>query len=307
MKMPKFNMSKGNISKKGLCAICAVTLGVGILSGCSFDSKDSNQTEKKESMSKEELAKQQELKKKQKELEEAEKAKKEYLKLYKQTDGKDSSKKPAVPVKSDEKVAYLTFDDGPNENTKKVLETLAKYKINATFFVLGNNAAEHPETVKAALEAGHYVGMHSMSHNFNKLYKQKQFVPEMKKEQEILSSNVGITPHLVRPPYGSKPGLKQDIRDQLAASQLHVWDWTIDSLDWTYNKKPKSESVPAIVNNILKHATGKQEIILMHDIHSQSAAALPAVIEGLKAKGYTFKPYDENSHIEMNFWHDNRL
>lgn len=306
MKIPKINTS----TKKGLCALLIPTvIGLGMLSGCSSDSKDSNQIEKKENMSKEELEKQKELEKKQKELAEAEKAKKEYLKLYKQTstNEKESAKKPVAPVKSDEKVAYLTFDDGPNENTKKVLETLAKYKINATFFVLGDNAASNPDTVKAALEAGHYVGMHSMSHNFNKLYKQKLFVPEMKTEQDILSKNVGIAPHLVRPPYGSKPGLKQDIRDQLAASGFHVWDWTVDSLDWKYNKKPKSESVPAIVNNVLKHATGKQEIILMHDIHSQSAAALPAIIEGLQKKGYTFKPYNENDHFEVNFWHDNRL
>lgn len=317
MKMPKIKMPKINISKKDLGLIlipCTITLGIGILVGFSFDS---NPIEKKDSSnhnhiinkSKEELEKQKELKKKQEKLAEAEKAKKEYQMLYKQTstNGKASSVKPVTPVTSNEKVVYLTFDDGPNENTKKVLETLKKYKIKATFFVLGDNAMSNPDLIRAELESGNYVGMHSMTHNFNKLYKQKQFVPEMKTLQKYFEDYLGIKPTLIRPPYGSKPGLKQDIRDQLVNSQLHVWDWTIDSLDWTYNKTPKSKSVPAIVNNVLNEATHNQEVVLMHDIHSQTADALPAIIEGLQKKGYTFKPYNENKHFEVNFWHDNRL
>ena len=205
------------------------------------------------------------------------------------------------------KVVYLTFDDGPGIYTPQVLDILNQNHIHATFFLVGPHAQQYPKFVSLELQEGDYVGLHSMSHDYKKLYVQGTFVPEMLETQQIIKNITGIAPNLARPPYGSMPGLTQKLRDQAAAAHLKVWDWTIDSLDWTYNKVPFSKSVPAIVNNVLSHARGNREVILMHDIHPQSVQALPMIIQRLREKGYDFETYSEADHFVMNFWHDNRL
>ncbi|WP_028403157.1 polysaccharide deacetylase family protein [Ectobacillus panaciterrae] len=205
------------------------------------------------------------------------------------------------------KVVYLTFDDGPGEYTSQVLDILNQYHIKATFFVLGPHAEKYKNLVQQEVQEGDYVGMHSMTHDYKKLYVQGNFVPEMKEDQQIIKQITGTEPNLARPPYGSMPGLNQQLRDQVAAAGFKIWDWTIDSLDWKYNKVPFDKSVPAIVHNVLSHANGNREVVLMHDIHPQSVQALPTIIQGLKEKGYAFEAYNEEEHFSLNFWHDNRL
>ncbi|HDX9707683.1 TPA: polysaccharide deacetylase [Bacillus thuringiensis] len=206
-----------------------------------------------------------------------------------------------------EKVAYLTFDDGPGDYTSQVLNILNENKIKATFFVIGPHAEKYKELVKQEKKEGDYVGLHSMTHDYKTLYTQGKFVNEMKQVQQILQQIIGTQPILCRPPYGSKPGLTQNLRDEASAANLKIWDWTIDSLDWKYNQVPFDKSVPEIVNNVLSRATENREVILMHDIHPQSVQALPQIIQGLKEKGYTFKTYNENEHFSLNFWKDTRL
>ncbi|MCP8969130.1 polysaccharide deacetylase family protein [Ectobacillus ponti] len=208
---------------------------------------------------------------------------------------------------SKRKVVYLTFDDGPGAYTPQVLSILKQNHIQAAFFLIGSHAQQYPSLVKQELQSGDYIGLHSMSHTYKKLYVQGTFVPEMLETQQIIKGIIGIAPRLARPPYGSMPGLTQQLRNQAVEAHLLVWDWTIDSLDWTYDKKPLDRSVPAIVNNVLSHAVRDREVVLMHDIHPQSVQALPLIIEGLRAKGYDFEVYNEANHFPMNFWHDGRL
>ncbi|WP_416826595.1 polysaccharide deacetylase family protein [Ectobacillus polymachus] len=205
------------------------------------------------------------------------------------------------------KVVYLTFDDGPGPYTAKVLDVLKQNNIKATFFLIGSHAEQYKDLVQREVKEGNYVGMHSMSHDYKKLYVQGSFVSEMTEDQQIIKNITGTEPHLVRPPYGSMPGLNQQLRDQTANAHLKVWDWTVDSLDWKYNNVPTDKSVPAIVQNVVAEAKGNREVVLMHDIHPQSLAALPEVIKALKDKGYEFEAYNEQDHFSLNFWHDNRL
>ena len=205
------------------------------------------------------------------------------------------------------KVVYLTFDDGPGPETDQVLDILKLNNIHATFFVMGPHAKQYKEFLQREVQEGNYVGMHSMTHDYKKLYIQGDFVSEMKETQQIIKQITNIEPHLLRPPYGSMPGLTQKLRDQVADAHFKVWDWTIDSLDWKYNKVPFSSSVPAIVNNVLSQANRNLEVVLLHDIHPQSIQALPIIIQKLKEKGYEFETYNEQEHFMLNFWHDNRL
>ncbi|MFD3447954.1 polysaccharide deacetylase family protein [Microbacteriaceae bacterium 4G12] len=199
------------------------------------------------------------------------------------------------------KVAYLTFDDGPSQHETPILDILKKENIRATFFLIGPNVAPHKDSLKRLVKEGHYPGLHSMSHDYKKLYKDGQIANEMKQAQDIVREATGVTAHLTRCPYGSMPGLVTSLRDQLVAAQFKEWDWTIDSLDWKLPHNPT-----AVTNNVLSNANKEREVILMHE-KEQTVQALPAIIDGLRKKGYEFEVYDEASHFSLNFWHDNRL
>jgi peptidoglycan/xylan/chitin deacetylase (PgdA/CDA1 family) len=227
-----------------------------------------------------------------------------------------ASEQPKIQIKKtapsrfngkERKVVYLTFDDGPGKYTAELLNILKQNDAKATFFLIGANVKQFPELVKREKEEGHYVGMHSITHEFKQLYTNGQFVNEMKEDQSLIANIIGESPKLTRPPYGSKPGLNEALRNKVVEANLKVWDWTIDSLDWTYNKMPVDTAAAKIVQNVLAGATEPQEVILMHDIHPQSVAAVPAIIKGLKEKGYEFEAYHEEDHFPVNFWHDNRI
>ncbi|PEA54209.1 peptidoglycan-N-acetylglucosamine deacetylase [Bacillus pseudomycoides] len=205
------------------------------------------------------------------------------------------------------KVAYLTFDDGPGKYTAELLQMLKQNNVKATFFLIGKNVKQFPELVKRENAEGHYVGMHSMTHDFKKLYTSGGYVNEMNQDQGLIANIIGHSPKLTRPPYGSMPGLNEALRNKVVEGGFKVWDWTIDSLDWKYNKIPVDAAATKIVENVLKSATKPQEVILMHDIHPQSIAAVPAIIKRLKEKGYEFEAYHEENHFPVNFCHDKRI
>ncbi|HHQ2899447.1 TPA: polysaccharide deacetylase family protein [Bacillus cereus] len=220
---------------------------------------------------------------------------------------KDNGKGEVKKEAQNKKVIYLTFDDGPGKYTQEVLNILKEENVKATFFVIGSHAEQFQNLIKIENQNGHYVGLHSMTHDYKRLYTQGNFLTEMKQVQQILQRIIDKNPILCRPPYGSKPGLIQDLRDKVAEAGFKIWDWTIDSLDWKYNKIPLEQSVPKIVENVVSQANKDTEIVLMHDIHPQSVKALKEIIKQLKSKGYTFKTYSEKEHIVLNFWHDNRV
>ncbi len=105
-------------------------------------------------------------------------------------------------AKTKEKVIALTFDDGPNDPfTSELLDYLAKEKIKATFFVVGNAAEQHPLVVKRIITDGHVIGNHSMSHRFTNYFRDPTFAKEIIKNQEILHKLTGKKPALFRPPW----------------------------------------------------------------------------------------------------------
>ncbi|WP_267379470.1 polysaccharide deacetylase family protein [Bacillus sp. GM_Baccil_2] len=202
------------------------------------------------------------------------------------------------------KVVYLTFDDGPSELTGKLLDVLKVQNVASTFFMQGSNLqnAGFQENVKRAVKEGHYIGAHSMTHNSDKLYKKRQFVPEMKETLSLIHDITGTTPKLVRPPYGSAPGLKsEEIRNQIVGAGIKVWDWTIDSNDWKLKDNPNQ-----IIENVKKQTTEDVEVVLMHE-KLQTLQALPEIIKFYKEKGYEFGVYNDADHFRLNFQKDQRL
>lgn len=201
------------------------------------------------------------------------------------------------------KVAYLTFDDGPNKYTPHILSILKKEKAKATFFVIGSQVSRYPHTMRLMLQHGHYLGLHSMSHNAGKLYNSdpELLLTEMEQTKDIVASVTGLQTHLVRVPYGSKPYLKQPYRDALANSHFKLWDWTIDTDDWK-----QTQTASSLVKNVINQSGRNVEVILMHD-SAVTVKALPGIIAFLRKNGYEILPYSPDYHVEVNFWNDARF
>ncbi|EEK78286.1 polysaccharide deacetylase family protein [Bacillus cereus] len=226
-------------------------------------------------------------------MQQQEKKKETPLKKQKRPDGKPIGK-----------VVYLTFDDGPSELTGKFLDVLKEQNVASTFFMQGSNLQNtgFQENVKRAVKEGHYIGAHSMTHNSDKIYKKGQFVPEMKETLALIHNITGTTPKLVRPPYGSAPGLKgAEIRNQIVEAGIKVWDWTIDSNDWKLKGNPQQ-----IIENVKRTTTEDVEVVLMHE-KAQTLQVLPEIIKFYKEKGYEFGVYNEADHFQLNFQKDQRL
>lgn len=175
-----------------------------------------------------------------------------------------------------EKRIALTFDDGPHQHiTNQILTTLQKYEVKATFFVLGQNVVKHPEIVKKADAFGHEIANHSWGHkNLTKL-NVKQMQAEINRANEAICEAIGKYPTMYRPPYGA---IDETVREVIELTPVL---WNIDTLDWHHKTPAKT-----VAN--LKEQAKNEGIILMHDIHQQSAEALEDVILYLKEEGYEF-------------------
>ncbi|MDV6378100.1 polysaccharide deacetylase family protein [Sporosarcina sp. GW1-11] len=184
-------------------------------------------------------------------------------------------------VASPEKKIALTFDDGPDPRfTKKVLETLQKYNVKATFFMLGNRVEEYPNIAKAVAEAGHEIGNHSWNHPPLTRLTDEELHDEVQSTEDIILQATGQHATVFRPPYGA---VNQRVRE---SSKLPVVLWNVDTLDWEHLDPDKLlENIEADV----KH----DSIVLMHDIHKSTAEGLDAVLEFLQAQGYTFATVSE--------------
>jgi peptidoglycan/xylan/chitin deacetylase (PgdA/CDA1 family) len=172
----------------------------------------------------------------------------------------------------------ITFDDGPSARlTPKLLDLLATHHVKATFFVIGENVAEHPEIVARATREGHEIGNHSWSHpNFRKM-SDEAVRRDLRKTDDAIRSATGTRPTLMRPPYGSITARqKRWITDEFGY-KIILWD--VDPLDW---KRP---GPAAVCNRILK-AAQPGSIILSHDIHPGTIEAMPATLDQLEAKGF---------------------
>lgn len=205
-------------------------------------------------------------------------------------------------------IVYLTFDDGPNPFTTKNLATLKKYDMESTFFFLGNQMDLFPEIVGNVAGEGHYIGSHSMTHDKDKVYaSSKSFISEMSSGALMIKKLTGgkEVPKLMRVPYGSKPHLTSGMKGELEKEGYKVWDWDVDSNDWRYLDKQYSEIVKNVQDGVTRaYKSGDRDIIvLLHD-RSQTAIALPEIIEWLTKEGYTMKKYSPERHVVQNFHKD---
>lgn len=185
----------------------------------------------------------------------------------------EPQKDPNEVVVQKKKVA-LTFDDGPHPKvTERILAVLRQYDIKATFFALGQNVEKYPQIVKQAADEGHEIANHSWSHaNLIKL-SDAQIAAELNKTNEAIYKATGKYPDMYRPPYGA---INANVRSQ---TSMETVMWNVDTLDWKHRTPEKTLAY-------VKEQVKDNSIILMHDIHSETADALEAVINYLIDQNY---------------------
>lgn len=205
-----------------------------------------------------------------------------------------------------EKIAYLTFDDGPSLNTEKILEILDKYNIKATFFVVGpSNKTKNDLLIKIA-QSGHELAIHSYEHNYNYIYSSKEnYIKDFYTCLNWIKELTGITPYIYRFPGGSsntiasKDLIKSIIKNLESQGFIHA-DWNIDTLD-SYTKKDASKLLSNTLTSLKINENNNHyhQTILMHDDINKPATinALPSIIEKLISKGYHFKKLDKDADI----------
>lgn len=170
----------------------------------------------------------------------------------------------------------LTFDDGPfDQTTPTLLADLAEHNASATFFVLGQNAEIFPDLVKQEADAGHEVGSHSYDHPDLNTMSEEGIHDQLDRTASIIESIIGHKPTTFRPPYGNWTDQVLEIAGTPAIL------WSIDTNDW--QKPDPGQMVAETVNSAVPG-----DIILMHDIHDTSVAAVPALLDGLSQRGFDF-------------------
>ncbi len=150
----------------------------------------------------------------------------------------------------------LTFDDGPSENTSKILEILKKHSAKATFFCIGKNVLQFPEITKQIIADGHILGNHSYSHsNIFGFFRKIGAIEELKRTDDIIYKVVGKKVRYFRPPFGvTNPSIAAAIKE----TKHEVIGWNIRSMDGVISNEKK------ILDNILKKLR-PGAIILLHD------------------------------------------
>ena len=183
-------------------------------------------------------------------------------------------------IDKSKKMIALTFDDGPNYNTSKVIDVLNKYDIKATFFVLGSRAINNKDILKKMADSGMEIGNHTYNHLLLTKYDENKIRSEIEDTSEVIYSATKKKPKLLRPSYGS---VNNKIK-KVANMPIIIWD--IDTLDWKYHNSKRITS--RVVNKVRDG-----DIILMHDIYNASLNALSNIIPILQDNGYEFVTIDE--------------
>lgn len=199
---------------------------------------------------------------------------------------------------TDKKVAYLTFDDGPSNNTHQILDILKQNNIKATFFVLGSQVEIFPETTNRIYNEGHYIANHGYSHKYSEIYQSpEQVLNEFNQCNQIVAKTINVpeyNSHLFRFPGGSVGGKYAELKKQ-AVTLLEQND--ILHIDWnslTGDSEKVNPTEEYLMDNLQKTTEGKNSlVILMHDAQAKkiTAETLPKVIEYLQQQGYSFESF----------------
>lgn len=191
---------------------------------------------------------------------------------------------PIYSVDTPEKKVAISFDAAyGNEYTESILDTLDKYNVKSTFFLVGFWVDKYPEDVKEIARRGHEAGNHSTTHPNMSTLSKEQIIEEINKTGDKIEKLISIKPNLFRPPFG-------DYNDLLIRTckenGYYTIQWDVDSLDW------KELGVQPVVDRVLRNIRNGS-IVLFHNNAKYIKDYLPLVIEKLQEDGYEIVPISE--------------
>lgn len=205
-----------------------------------------------------------------------------YAKVYA---NKSSRKLPIYCVETEEQVVSISFDASWGaDKTLGILKVLEEQDIKANYFVIGQWAEKYSTELKTLADSGRVeIGTHSQTHPDMAKKSAREISLELSTSNAIIEDITGQKIDLFRPPFGSYSDTLLTEAEKLG---LYTIQWDVDSLDW--KDKPASEMTTRILSKV-----NNGSIILMHNDGKNTLEALPAIILGLKNKGYTFKTIGE--------------
>lgn len=224
----------------------------------------------------------------------------EYQKKYPDMFVPQTEKKPFDP---NDKVVYLTFDDGPSALTEDVLNILDEYGVKATFFVVAKDDETSKQRLREIADRGHAIGLHSYTHDYRKIYASVDaFLDDFAKEREIIYSATGEYPTMFRFPGGSVNSYNKKtakaIIDEMTRRGYTYYDWNVSSGDAEYGATRES----IYRDTITQTKARTKAIVLCHDTNAKgdTVSQLPAILKELKQSGYRFDKLDP-SVAPINF------
>lgn len=204
------------------------------------------------------------------------------------------------PLKEDEKIVFLTFDDGPSDLTPEFLKVLEENNIKATFFV--TYQPEHEDIYKQIADKGNSIQIHTATHDYNAIYSSvNAYVDDFNQINDYVKKLTGKIPKYFRFPGGSTNSYGKSIVREIARTMK---DRGLDFVDWNVSVGDGSASATrdSIIQKITAESEGKNHIVMLaHDsgTKTETLAALPQIIEYYRNNGYDFRTIDGN--IDMSF------
>lgn len=193
-----------------------------------------------------------------------------------------------VGVLAEEKVVYLTFDDGPSSRiTPLILDILKDENVPATFFLVGQQIEGREELVRRMAKEGHSIGVHTFTHEYKKIYSSKEnLLSDIERTKKKIRSVTGITPTIYRFPGGSF-NISDELKKAVKEAGYTYVDWNACCRD----EEIYHATAYQLINATLTSSKGKNRIVLLcHDStsHKATAEALPSIISYYRDQGYVF-------------------
>ena len=174
----------------------------------------------------------------------------------------------------------LTFDDGPHGTlTPKLLDLLGRHNAKCTFYVIGRNVEAYPDIARRIVAEGHEIANHTWTHPQLSRLSASRVADELRRTHETVLEVTGVRMTNLRPPYGA---FNDSVRR--VAFDRHGYDtimWSVDPLDWKYRNSSR-------VTRELVRGAAPGAVLLCHDIHPSTIAAMPATVDQLLGRGFRF-------------------
>ncbi|KAG0023458.1 chitin deacetylase [Podila clonocystis] len=175
----------------------------------------------------------------------------------------------------------LTFDDGPSTDTPKLLDYLKTQKLSATFFLIGSNVVQYPDTVKREIADGHHLASHTWSHHALTTLTNEQIVAEMKWTEKAVLAATGLRMKYMRPPYGD---INNRVRFVLKKLGYIPVDWTgdaFDTNDWQMPTMTEAQVIATFTKSLDAYSKGDKSkgfYCLEHDLNSMTVGVAQKLI-----------------------------